>query len=124
ETHIVNEPVMVQEVNFYTTVCALKQNETTAEQQALQYITYEKNNPRVQQMNFHLGAYYFRQQKFTEAAEQYEKSNIANLNNREIADMKFHQGYSYFTLQRFNEAKPLLNTIRAIKDDPNYIDAN
>lgn len=38
--------------------------------------------------------------------------------------MKFHQGYSYFTLQRFNEAKPLFNSIRSIKDDPNYIDAN
>ena len=38
--------------------------------------------------------------------------------------MKFHQGYSYFTLQRFAQAKPLFNTIRQMKDDPNYIDAN
>ncbi len=38
--------------------------------------------------------------------------------------MKFHQGYSYFTLQQFAKAKPLLNSIRQIKNDPNYIDAN
>src|SRR5207249_1261506 len=66
----------------------------------------------------------YRQQKFADAAQRYEQANISNLSNREIADMKFHQGYAYFTLQRFNEAKPLFNSIRQIKDDPNYIDAN
>src|SRR6185503_9921093 len=54
----------------------------------------------------------------------YEDAGIPNLSNREIADMKFHQGYSYFTLQKFNQAKPLFNSIRQLKDDPNYIDAN
>ena len=91
---------------------------------AKDYIDLEKNNARVQQMNFHLGEYYYRKEKFPDATERYEEANIANLSNREIADMKFHQGYSYFTLQQFAKAKPLFNTIRQIKDDPNYIDAN
>ena len=124
ETDMINDANMVQEINYYTIVCALKQNETAAEEKAIEYITYEKNNPRVQGLNFHLAEFYFRQQKYSEAADQYEKANIANLSNREIADMKFHQGYAYFTLQRFNEAKPLFNSIRQIKDDPNYLDAN
>lgn len=84
----------------------------------------EKNDPRVQMMNYHLAEFYFRTENFTEAANRYEQTNIANLSNREIADMKFHQGYSYFTLQRFAAAKPLFNSIRSIKDDPNYLDAN
>jgi tetratricopeptide (TPR) repeat protein len=54
----------------------------------------------------------------------YEGVNVANLSNREIADAKFHQGYSYFTMQQFAQAKPLFNTIRQIKKDSNYIDAN
>ena len=58
-----------------------------------EYIDLEKNNARVQMMNFHLGEYYFRQEKFADAVQQYEQTNIANLSNREIADMKFHQGY-------------------------------
>jgi TolA-binding protein len=41
-----------------------------------------------------------------------------------VADAKFHQGYSYFTLQQFARAKPLFNTIRQLKKDSNYIDAN
>ncbi|MGQ0738796.1 MAG: tetratricopeptide repeat protein [Bacteroidota bacterium] len=124
ETDKANIPVTVQEINYYATVCALKQNEGRAEEEAQQYIEVEKNNARVQMMNFHLAEYYFRQQKFADAARLYEGANIANLSNREIADMKFHQGYAYFTMQRFDQAKPLFNSIRSIKDDPNYMDAN
>ncbi|MFN8290561.1 MAG: tetratricopeptide repeat protein [Chitinophagaceae bacterium] len=124
ETDKANIPVTVQEINYYTIVCALKQNEGRAEDEALEYIGVQKNNARVEMMNFHLGEYYFRKEQFADAARLYEGANIANLSNREIADMKFHQGYSYFALQRFEQAKPLFNTIRGIKDDPNYIDAN
>ena len=124
ETDRINSPINVQEINYYTTVCALKQNEGRAEEQAEAYIELEKNNARTQMMSFHLGEYFFRKQQFADAVQQYEKTNIVNLSNDEIADMKFHLGYSYFTLQRFNEAKPLFATIKSMKDDPNYLDAN
>src|SRR6185369_1948340 len=124
ETDKANTAISVQEISYYTTVCALKQNEGRAEEQAQEFITLEKNNARVQMMNFHLAEYYFRKEEFADAARQYEQANISNLSNREIADMKFHQGYAYFTLQRFALAKPLFNSIRSIKDDPNYMDAN
>lgn len=124
ETDKVNKAITVQEIAYYTTVCALKQNEPTAEDAALQYIDVEKNTARVEMMNFHLGEYYFRQQKFGDAARQYEQANIENLSNREIGDMKFHQAYAYFNLQRFAQAKPLFNTVRTTKGDPNRLDAN
>lgn len=124
ESDRVNNTLMVEEIEYYTTAAALMQNEASAEYDANQYITVTKNNARVQMMSFHLAEYYFRKEQFSEAVDLYEKANIANLNNREIADLKFHQGYSYFTLKQFASAKPLLNTIRQMKDDPNYIDAN
>ena len=124
ETNKVNTPVTVQEINYYTTVCALKQNEGRAEEEAKEFIEVEKNTARVQMMSFHLGEFYFREQRFADASNQFEQTNIANLSNKEISDMKFQQAYSYFTLQRFAEAKPLFNSIRTIKDDPNYMDAN
>ncbi|HEX7903584.1 MAG TPA: tetratricopeptide repeat protein [Chitinophagaceae bacterium] len=124
ETDKVNTPITVQEITYYTTVCALKQNEGRAQEQAQAYIDLEKNTARVQMMSFHLGEYYYRKQQFADAAQQYEQTNIVNLSNDEIAAMKFHQGYAYFTLQRFREAKPLFNTTRSMKEDPNYLDAN
>jgi TolA-binding protein len=124
ETDRINNTITVQEIDYYTTVCALMQNEGRAEAAAQSYIELEKNTPRVQMMSYHLGEYYFRKQDFADAARQYEQTNIVNLSNREIADMKFHLGYSYFTLQRFGEAKPLFATIKSIPEDPNYLDAN
>ncbi|MEO5945533.1 MAG: tetratricopeptide repeat protein, partial [Chitinophagaceae bacterium] len=124
ETNKVNQPIVVQEINYYAIVCALKQNEGRAEEEAQQYIEVEKNTARVQMMNYHLAEYYFRTEKFEEAIQYYEQANIANLSNKEIADMSFHQGYAYFNLQNFAKAKPLFNSIRTTKDDPNYMDAN
>ncbi|MDQ6609049.1 MAG: tetratricopeptide repeat protein [Bacteroidota bacterium] len=124
ESDKINRAVVAQEIEYYAIVSALKQNETNAELDAQVYADVTKNNPRAQMMRFHLAEYLFRKQRFSEAVPLYEGANIANLNNREVADMKFHQGYSYFTLQQFAQAKPLLNSIRQIKSDPNYIDAN
>lgn len=124
ETNFINDALVSQEIKYYTTVCGMKQNEGRSVEKAIEFIDLEKNNTRVQQMNFHLGEYYYRHEKFAEAVERYEATNIVNLSNREIADMKFHQGYSYFTLQKFTQAKPLFNTIRQVKDDPNYLAAN
>lgn len=117
ETDKANTPITVQEINYYTIACALKQNEERAEDEAQEYIELEKNTARVQMMNYHLGEYYFREERFAEAVQKYQETEIANLSNREISDMKFHQGYSYFTLQRFAEAKPLFSSIRTIKFD-------
>jgi TolA-binding protein len=124
ETDRANNSVTVQEIDYYATACALKQGEESAEERAIDYIDLEKNTARVQMMNFQLAEFYFRQKKFNKAVAHYEQANIANLSNKDIAAMKFHQGYSYFTMQQFAQAKPLFNTIRTMKDDPNYLDAN
>jgi TolA-binding protein len=124
ESDKINRAVVAQEIEYYTIVSSLKQNESSAELEAEIYADVTKNNARAQMMKFHLAEYLFRQQRFSEAVPLYEGANIANLSNREVADMKFHQGYSYFTMQQFAQAKPLLNAIRQVKTDPNYIDAN
>jgi tetratricopeptide (TPR) repeat protein len=123
-TDRVNQLVPTQDIDYYATVCGLKQNDTNAVFAAQQYIDLEANNPRSQMMNFHLAEYQFRNQRFNDAIPLYEGASVANLSNREIADMKFHQGYCYFTNNELARAKPLFNTIRQIEKDPNYLDAN
>jgi TolA-binding protein len=120
-----NLPISIQlEAKYYSIVCGLKMNQSAAEPAAKEFIALEHNTPRIQMMSFHLGEYYFREQKFVDAIQYYEQAGIDNLSNREIADMKFHQAYGYFTLQQFDKAKPLFNSIRQIPTDPNYLDAN
>jgi TolA-binding protein len=124
ETDRSNDALNYQDLRYYATVCALKQNEERAIFNAQEFIDLEDNAARVQMMSFHLAEYYYRKQDFSKAIESYEKVNISNLSNEEIADLKFHLGYSYFTVQRFDQAKPLLNTIREMPNDKNYLDAN
>lgn len=112
------------EARYYTMVCGLRLNETTAESAAKDFVETEHNAPRIQMLSYELGEYYFRQQRFDDALTYYNKAGIDNLSNRQLAEMKFHQAYAYFTLQQFDKAKPLFNTIRQISSDPNYIDAN
>ncbi|HEU4902069.1 MAG TPA: tetratricopeptide repeat protein [Flavisolibacter sp.] len=120
----INNTVVAQEIDYYAIACALKQNESRAELDAQVYIDVTKNNARAQMMSYQLAEYFFRQQRFSDALPLYEAASVANLNNREAADAKFHQGYAYFTMQQFAKAKPLLDAIRQVKTDPNYIDAN
>lgn len=119
-----NYRIPFEEVEYYTLVCALRQNEGTAEEQALAFAELQPNQALKQKMNFQLGEYYFRRQQYKDAIDMYEKSNTGNLSEREIADMKFHQGYGYFTMQQFDRAKPLLNAVRLMPEHPNYADAN
>src|SRR5574339_740731 len=46
ETNFINDPLVTQEINYYTTVLALKQNEERAEATALQFMDLEKNNQK------------------------------------------------------------------------------
>ena len=118
------QAINYQEVKYYTTVCALEQNEGGAVPIAQEFIALEDNAARVQMMSFFLAEYFFRQQDYAQAMGLYEKVNIENLSNKEIASMKFHLGYCYFNAQQYEKAKPLFDAIRQLKDDPNYRDAN
>src|ERR1700752_2081387 len=44
ETNKINTPVVAQEIDYYTIVCALMQNEGRAEQLAQNYLNITKNN--------------------------------------------------------------------------------
>lgn len=124
ETDRSNDALNYQAIRYYVTVCALKQNEERAAFNAQEFIDLEDNASLVQSLSFHLAEYYFRKQDYSKAITAYENVTLSNLSNEEIALMKFHLGYSYFTVQRFSQAKPLLNTIRMMPKDPNYLDAN
>jgi tetratricopeptide (TPR) repeat protein len=113
-----------EESKFYYIVCALLLNDEAIEPVAINYTTTEASNNRKDVLNFYLGEYYYRKKDFNKANTYFENTSIENLTNQQIAQMKFHQAYGFFTTQNFIKAKPLFNTIRQLKEDPNYMDAN
>jgi TolA-binding protein len=113
-----------QNIHYYTLVCSLNQNDSASVALARQFIERENNTARSEMLSYHLAEYFFRQGNYESALHLYETAGIDNLSNTEIANAKFHQGYAYFVKKDFDRAKPLLDAIRQLPRDPNYIDAN
>ncbi len=122
--NINNNYLRTQEVDFYNVACALMLREDGADLRAEAFLNGAENTVLKPQLNFYLGDYYFTKSNFTKAAEAFGESNIANLTNDQIATKDFEEGYAYFTQGQFENAKPLLNSIRQIPSDKNYVDAN
>ena len=121
---IANHSIKVEELDYFILACRLQQNDERAVGPATDYISYAFNQPRTNQLSYHLGNYYFRKKEFTDALTYYERAAIESLSNEQIAEAKFRMAYSYFHLKRFAQAKPLFNTIRQMPSDPHYLDAN
>lgn len=120
----VKESFEYQNVHFYTLVCSLNQDDSASVAPARLFIERENNAARAQMLSYHLAEYEFRRGNYADALHLYETAGIDNLSNAEIANEKFHQGYAYFIKKDFERAKPLLDAIRQLPKDPNYIDAN
>ncbi|HEY0298903.1 MAG TPA: tetratricopeptide repeat protein [Arachidicoccus sp.] len=112
------------EAEFYKISCTLMLNDASAVGEAKEFIHYEHSEPLVQKLSYQLGEYYFRKENFTDALKYYALAATGNLTNEEISKLKFHEGYAYFTIQQFDKAEPLLDAIRQIPGDVNYVDAN
>jgi TolA-binding protein len=113
-----------ENIHYYTLVCSLNQDDSTAVYPAKVLIERENNSARGEMMSFHLAEYYFRHRNYVDALKLYENLSLENLSNEEIASLKFHKGYTYFIKKNFDLAKPLFDAIRQLKGDAHYIDAN
>jgi TolA-binding protein len=113
-----------ENIQFYTLVCSLSQNDSTAVAPARLFIGNENNAARAEMLQYYLAEYYFRHRDYDDAAKIYESAGIDNLSNDEIATLKFHKGYTYFIKKNFDLAKPLFDAIRQLPKDIHYIDAN
>ena len=113
-----------ENIQFYTLVCALNQDDSTAVNPAKVFIENQNNAARGEMLAFHLAEYEFRHGNYEAALKLYESSSIENLGNDEIATLKFHKGYAYFVKKNFDLAKPLFDAIRQLPKDLHYIDAN
>ena len=123
-SQITNNYLRSQEIDFYNTACALMLREDGADERAYTFLHGNENTVLKPQLQYYLGNYYFAKANFEKAAEAYGSASIANLTNDQIATKNFEEGYAYFTLKNFVKAKPLLNSIRQIPSDKNYVDAN
>lgn len=112
------------EIDFYTTACALQRQEPFAADDAAAFMARDEQDALRLKMAFYLGEYHYRNADFRTAVDTYEQTDVAQLSNRQIGDMKYHQGHAYFSLGQYKLAKPLLQAVRQLTDHPNVLDAH
>jgi TolA-binding protein len=112
------------EIDFYTTACALQRQEPFAADDAAGFMARDEQDALRLKMAFYLGEYHYRNADFRNAVDTYEQTDVAQLSNRQISDMKYHQGHAYFSLNQYKLAKPLLQAVRQLPDHPNVSDAH
>jgi len=109
-----NQDLEIQEFRYAKIVCQLLKADKNGEIDALQFLAETNVQSWKDRIRFYLGNFYFIQQNWPAALDQYKLLSVANLTNAEIAKMQFNQGYSYFVLKQYEFAKPLLNSIRQL----------
>jgi len=111
-----NNEVLMQNLEYYIAVCATETNHKDAEQLLLNYYKRYHETDKRRLINFYLGKYYYRNNRYGDAIDYLSKIKIDDLDNGQIYDYKFMLAYSYFTKKKFTEAKPLFASIKDIQD--------
>ena len=114
-----NETLM-QNLEYYIAVCAVEDGDNDAELLLLNYYNKYHETDKRRLINFYLGKYYYDNKRYSDAITYFSKVNIDDLDNEQIYEYRFQLGYCYFVRKKFTDAKPLLLSIKEIRDKYYY----
>ena len=113
-----------QDVNYYYHMLSMALNKPAAASTTVKWLKESENRAYNSRLNYFLGRYYFKKIEGEAAIEAFAKVSIDDLSNEEIGLMKFEQAYLYFKKGDWDKAVNLLNSIRQVKSQFYYYDAN
>lgn len=105
---------------FYAAFCALELFQPDAEKLLLDLINVYDEPPMKRLAYYYLGKHYFREKKYGDAIEWFEKVETSDLNNETLAEYKFQLAYCYFFKKKLDEAGRLFKEIRNIRNKYYY----
>ncbi len=93
------------DADYYAAVCSMYLFHDDAERRMTGFITEHPQSPRVKKIDFLLGNYIYRKQRYKEAITWYDKVNPSFLDKDEQSELYFKRGYSYFHQNLLDSAK-------------------
>jgi len=112
------------DVSYYYFSLLLILDKPNAAVGASKWLTVTKNQIYQSRISYLLGKYYFKKQEDEKAFNAFAKVHIEELENFEIIEMNYFKGYLYFKKGDWEQAVGLLNSVRQIKENHFYTDAN
>ncbi|MEO6150072.1 MAG: tetratricopeptide repeat protein, partial [Mucilaginibacter sp.] len=90
---------------YYEAVCALESGSDDAESLFQKFIKAHPENPLTKLAYFQVGKSYFKQGKYAEALEWFNKVEAGELSGRDNTEYKFRKGYAYFATGDYANAQ-------------------
>jgi TolA-binding protein len=104
--------LLKENAQYFEALCALELENDDAENLFLKFIKEHPENPLTKLAYFHIGKSYFKQNKFKETLEWFNKVQAGELNGRENSEYKFRKGYAYFVMDDYKQAQLLFSEIK------------
>lgn len=109
---------------YYSAICSVELFHPDAEKKLFAFIHEYPENTNSRLAYFQLGRIYYKQKKYNNAIEWFEKTDVYFLKNEEIAEYYFKLGYSYYSKKQFDKAsqafRQILTTESRYKTAANY----
>ncbi|MGV8879231.1 MAG: tetratricopeptide repeat protein [Sphingobacteriaceae bacterium] len=102
---------------YFEALCALELDNDDAENMFLKFIKDHPENPLTKLAYFQIGKSYFKEGKYKESLDWFNRVEANELNGRENAEYKFRKGYAYFQIDDYKQAQLLFSEIKDRKTD-------
>lgn len=99
---------------YYAALCAVELFHKDAEELLTNFIYNHPESHKINFAYFQLGNYNYRNKKYKDAINWYEKVEIYDLTTEELAEYYFKTGYSYFDELRLEEAGKMFFEIKDV----------
>ncbi len=97
---------------YYEALCALESGSDDAKLLFQKFIKEHPENPLSKLAYFQVGKSYFKQGKYKEALEWFDKVKSAELTGKDNTEYKFRKGYAYFATGDYVNAQKLFGDVK------------
>lgn len=112
-----NKPNIQTEADFHDAMCAIKLNQTDADQQVLDFVKKHPYSSKKERAFLNVGNYYFANRKASHSLKWYQKVDAKLLTEEERKELNYKMGYALLVSNYFKDAKEKFATLLG---DPRY----
>lgn len=111
-----NDNLMRSDAEFYSALCSIELFNNNAESKTMGFINNYPESARLNYSYFHMGRFQYRDKKFRNALDWFEKFDPYDLSEDEKAEYYFKSGYCYFVIKDMDKAEKAFYEIKDLNN--------
>jgi TolA-binding protein len=106
---------IIAESKFYVAICAVRLFNSDGESLLLDFINSYPENARISQAHYEMGNLLFRNEKYSQAIEEYSLVDMRSFSNLDVSEYFYKSAYSYYKIKDYEKAKPFFREVKDSK---------